>query len=189
MKTLNLNEDKKVNKKRDDPNGSKRSRKKTSENIQPVAADLLLSKSIIPTPELPKVVNPPAPPPPPPPVPVISYSTVLLEPTRQLNGHQKPNQHNSNTNLHRDLFVDSSQSLDPFNDCELKTINDLEELKTILQLHQQQQQQQQHQQQFSNIKTATATTTTPVPVTSQSCAVDSFGLPIVADLDINSNKI
>ena len=74
--------------------------------------------------------------------------------------------------------------MDPFNDCELKTINDLEELKTILQNHQEHQQQQQQQQLQNKQNENNRLYLNSVKI----CAVDSFGLPIV-DLDINSNKI
>jgi hypothetical protein len=61
---------------------------------------------------------------------------------------------NSNKKLSRDLSnFDSSistGSLDPFNDMELKTINDLEELKTILHNHQLEQQQKNASASFSN---------------------------------------
>jgi len=63
-------------------------------------------------------------------------------------------------------------SLDPFNDMELKTINDLEELKTIL---------QNHQMDLAKNKTAANAVTD----------LDNFGLPKISfvDLDINSNKL
>jgi hypothetical protein len=81
------------------------------------------------------------------PVNMPLYST-LLEPIRQPQKNEKLSDKLNNNdsklnNLNKiqlDLFNDS---LDPFNDMELKTINDIEELKNILQLQQQQQQQQQ----------------------------------------------
>lgn len=117
-----------------------------------------------------------------PPIPSLNYS-ILLEPTRQdYKNEQKTSQDISNDH-HKELFIDTPQSLDPFNDCELKTINDLEELKTILQNHQEHQQQQQQQlQNKQNENNRLYLNSVKI------CAVDSFGLPIV-DLDINSNKI
>lgn len=78
-----------------------------------------------------------------------------------------------------ELFNPTS-SLDPFNDMELKTINDLEELKTILQNHQPTQQQ---------------LTVNPNEIDSSAGKslpqLENFGLPNVSfiDLDINSNQI
>jgi hypothetical protein len=125
-----------------------------------------------------------------------SNYSVLLEPIRPDQNESKSkaaadiennfNFNNNNNNNNKDIFIDNTQTLDPFNDCELKTINDLEELKTILQNHQidqqKQQQQQQQEDKFSNLLNNINNNNVKI------CAVDSFGLPIV-DLDINSNKI
>lgn len=122
-----------------------------------------------------------------------NYS-VLLEPIRNDTTSQlliTSEQKTSQVNNHKDIFIDSAQSLDPFNDCELKTINDFEELKSILNNHQleQQQQLQKQQMQFQQLQLQQQSAQNFLPTSnSKSCPVDSFGLPIV-DLDINSNKI
>lgn len=60
---------------------------------------------------------------------IKNQSQTILEPVRLKNTQDNNNNNtnkNTNSNL-KDLLFDSS--LDPFNDLELKTINDLEELK------------------------------------------------------------
>jgi hypothetical protein len=131
----------------------------------------------------------------------------LLEPVRHLpiqskneSNQKKTDDKNNNTNTvdnknnFKDLFNYDSSSLDPFNDMELKTINDLEELKTILQNQQNQQistqkeaqiQQQptviaaiqpvqQQQQPHSNLNS-----NINFKQTNSNFLVDNFGLPIV----------
>lgn len=78
----------------------------------------------------------------------FSNNIKLLEPERvqkqpvkfELNNNtNNKNNNNNNTNdknVTKDLFSFDSLSLDPFNDMELKTINDIEELRTILNNHQ-----------------------------------------------------
>jgi hypothetical protein len=124
-----------------------------------------------------------------------SNYSVLLEPIRpdqnEFKSKKAANIENNFNN--KDIFIDNTQTLDPFNDCELKTINDLEELKTILQNHQIDQQKQQQQQQQQDIF-LNLLNNNNININNNNnnnvkiCAVDSFGLPIV-DLDINSNKI
>ena len=131
------------------------------------------------------------------------------------NSTAKTSAHNTKNHL-KDLFNFDSSSLDPFNDMELKTINDLEELKTILQTQQEQQQQKQqqeevlnqvNQQQTANTLSTTLSLTAPVSTSENSASqqhhtnykilqannflVDNFGLPKISfvDLDINSNKL
>lgn len=72
-------------------------------------------------------------------------------------------------------------SLDPFHDMELKTINDLEELKSILanQQRQQQEEQQIHEQKQN------------APITNNNNSMmlmDSFGLPKISFFDLDLNK-
>ena len=76
------------------------------------------------------------------------------------------------------LFTPSS-SLDPFNDMELKTINELEELRHILQNHQIDQEKVQKQQEKDEKNKKIDLN-----------LLNNFGLPKVSfiDLDINSSK-
>ena len=112
-----------------------------------------------------------------------------------------------NSNNFKDLFNSfESSSLDPFNDMELKTINELEELKTILQNHQNF--QQDAQKQTSNLTKSMEFQAQQVPrdeslsnsilnatnlklIQTNNFLVDNFGLPKISfvDLDINSNKL
>lgn len=116
------------------------------------------------------------------------YTSGLLEPTRE---PPKDVSSTSVTTLNRqdstnDMF---SSSLDPFNDMELKTINDLEELKTILNNQQMvndlQQQQRQKQQQPTQENSLN-----PVPDQNQgrrelphTTSQDNFGLPKISFVD------
>jgi hypothetical protein len=88
-----------------------------------------------------------------------------------------------------DMFNDNSQSLDPFNDMELKTINDLEELKNILNT-------QQLQQQTTNNSNINLVSTLHNNMLSNdasmgSYSLDNFGLPKISfrDFDINRNNL
>ena len=102
-----------------------------------------------------------------------AYSnSILLEPTQHKSASSTHLNHVQDSS--HDLFT-PSMSLDPFNDMELKTINDLEELRTILQNHQ-----------IDLAKTKTTATTA-----NKTTDLDNFGLPKVSfvDLDINSNKL
>lgn len=112
-----------------------------------------------------------------------------------------------NSNNFKDLFNSfESSSLDPFNDMELKTINELEELKTILQNHQNF--QQDAQKQTPNLTKSMEFQAQQVPrdeslsnsilnatnlklIQTNNFLVDNFGLPKISfvDLDINSNKL
>ena len=80
----------------------------------------------------------------------INYSNLkLLEPVKHsqekkqssnnLNQNEDSNNSDPNTSTNKnnlkDIFNFDSSSLDPFNDMELKTINEIEELKSILQNH------------------------------------------------------
>lgn len=96
---------------------------------------------------------------------ILKPSTHLLEPTRTSTLPTIQTQDSSH-----DMFTLTS-SLDPFNDCELKTINDLEELKSILHNHKIEQAEQ--------------------PKVKGEELLDNFGLPKVSfvDLDFNSNKL
>lgn len=144
-----------------------------------------------------------------------SYSnSTLLEPTRST-----PNQSSSTNNINstntssalkkpvlnqqdslNDMFNPNGiQSLDPFNDMELKTINDLEELKSILHNHQIDSRQGEIQMAQSKRNKEADTNTInkilglenkqlPLSLTG---AQDNYGLPNVSfpDLDFNSNKL
>jgi hypothetical protein len=112
-----------------------------------------------------------------------------------------------NSNNFKDLFNSfESSSLDPFNDMELKTINELEELKTILQNHQTSQQDAQKQtsntiksmefqaQQVTrdeSLSNSILNATNLKLIQTNNFLVDNFGLPKISfvDLDINSNKL
>jgi hypothetical protein len=80
----------------------------------------------------------------------VNFSSTLLEPTKQTQTATSTNTTNPSINTitstssnnglklnYKDIinFDTTSSSLDPFNDAELKTINDLEELKNILENH------------------------------------------------------
>jgi hypothetical protein len=80
----------------------------------------------------------------------VNFSSTLLEPTKQTQLTTSVNSTNPSLNTttptsvnnglklnYKDIinFDTTSSSLDPFNDAELKTINDLEELKNILENH------------------------------------------------------
>ena len=117
----------------------------------------------------------------------------------------------SSSNSKNDQYIsfDISISNDPFNEMELKTINDIEELKTILHNHQmeQQQQHQQHQQQHIQAQqqyqlqdvnsTNSSITNTNHLISNHGSSItttnqlDNFGLPKISfvDFDINSNKL
>lgn len=120
------------------------------------------------------------------------YTAGLLEPTREL---QKDKPCSSVAAVNRqdsthDMF---SSSLDPFNDMELKTINDLEELKTILQNHQivedfQQQQGQQPTQDSMNSMHPVLSLTQGKQELPHATSQDNFGLPKISFVnnDVNS---
>ena len=77
-----------------------------------------------------------------------------------------------------DLFSFDSASLDPFNDMELKTINEFEELKNILNTQQIQQ-------------AAVATAAAPSSINSSSSSnvlCDSFGLPNISFIDLDASS-
>lgn len=105
-------------------------------------------------------------------------NTNLLEPTRQQPQSStqtftsKPILQSQDSS--HDMFTLAS-SLDPFNDMELKTINDLEELRSILQNH-----QIEHTEHPK-----------PKALQKDEGLLDNFGLPKVSfvDLDFNSNKL
>ena len=104
----------------------------------------------------------------------------------------------SSSTSKKDQYIsfDISISNDPFNEMELKTINDLEELKTILhnhQLEQQQQMQAQQQQQIqelNNVDSSNHLISNHGSITTTN-QLDNFGLPKISfvDFDINSNKL
>ncbi len=161
------------------------------------------------------------------PISLNSNNSKLLEPMRRSLHHtmsenktnNSDNDRNNNstgkdaTNFknNKDFFNSfESSSLDPFNDMELKTINDLEELKTILQNHQtsQQEAQKQTSNAFKSIELQPQSQTHQVPhdgslsnslsnttnlklIQTNNFLVDNFGLPKISfvDLDINSNKL
>lgn len=134
----------------------------------------------------------------------FNNSNSLLEPVRHLpiqneSNPPKNDDKNNNTNIDnknnfKDLFNYDSSSLDPFNDMELKTINELEELKTILQNQQSQQMSAQKETQiFEPLSTINATqqqqqqhlphsnlnSNINFKQTNSNFLVDNFGLPIV----------
>lgn len=156
----------------------------------------------------------------------IPYSNgALLEPTRSImpkatSSELQPtmsNQCSIKSSLRQDSLQDMFNpvsSLDPFNDMELKTINDLEELKTILHNHQldtqqvsaenaqyPEQQHQKHDNSTMNYKNTSHEVDSGSVYGSKlnyaqkqmsQCVIsDNFGLPKVSfiDLDINSNKL
>ena len=165
------------------------------------------------------------------PISLSSNNTKLLEPVRKSNAtlnnttststtanantnndsnnnSTKTNDVNNKNNF-KDLFNFDSSSLDPFNDMELKTINDLEELKAILQNQQNekdkelelaQQQTPTHlnlnginsnpQQQLYDVSLSNANINNIKLIQSNNFLVDNFGLPKISfvDLDINSKK-
>jgi hypothetical protein len=161
------------------------------------------------------------------PISLNSNNSKLLEPMRRSLHHtmsenktnNSDNDSNNNstgkdaTNFknNKDFFNSfESSSLDPFNDMELKTINDLEELKTILQNHQtsQQEAQKQTSNTFKSIEFQPQSQTHQVThdgslsssllnptnlklIQTNNFLVDNFGLPKISfvDLDINSNKL
>ncbi len=146
------------------------------------------------------------------PIPILppTRSFQLLEPLKNTSQNiikTSSNEDNSTTssNSKKDQYIsfDISISNDPFNEMELKTINDLEELKTILHNHQleqqqqqqnQQQQQQQQQQQNQAISNSIDSSTSIANLISNQTAtnqLDNFGLPKISfvDFDINSNKL
>lgn len=120
------------------------------------------------------------------------YTAGLLEPTREL---QKDKPCTSVAALNRqdsthDMF---SSSLDPFNDMELKTINDLEELKSILQNHQivedlQQSAGQQPMQGSMNSMHTVLGLTQGKQELPHATSQDNFGLPKISFVnnDVNS---
>lgn len=126
------------------------------------------------------------------PMPVNSnYSNILLEPTRQstLNPpitNSSSNHHSSHLAQTNDMFNPNlpQDILDPFNDMELKTINELEELKTILHNHQ-------IDQAAKTLENNNLVLVRNRPVCNNQFELDNFGLPKVSfiDLDINSNKL
>lgn len=116
------------------------------------------------------------------------YTNGLLEPTRE---PPKDKSSSSVTTLNRqdsthDMF---SSSLDPFNDMELKTINDLEELKTILHNQQmvsdlqQQQRQQQQQPTQENSLNPVLDLTQGQRQLPHATSQDNFGLPKISFVD------
>ena len=153
----------------------------------------------------------------------INYSNLkLLEPVKHL---QEKKSSSNNLNPNEDIKTSradthdttnknnlkdfDSSSLDPFNDMELKTINDIEELKLILQNHnttQQEQSDKNNHKMFYLDNTCPQKDNIPVHQTESAVSsnysnsttnnakdfnLDNFGLPKISfvDLDINSNNL
>ncbi len=153
----------------------------------------------------------------------------LLEPVRTVDANKtgaqqsapKPDEINNNNknfkltmnNNVKDLFSFDSASLDPFNDMELKTINEFEELKNILNNHQNNAATNAPDFTLDNVSedlSAKNSGVIPQPVISKGesvpsvqqngsitststafCKLDNFGLPNVSfiDLDMKRNKL
>ncbi|CAF1004733.1 unnamed protein product [Brachionus calyciflorus] len=132
----------------------------------------------------------------------FTYSNVLLEPVKQYNSTQQtksslePNQSNNDKNNNfKDLLFD--QTLDPFNDLELKTINDLEELKKILNEHEKSKfvlsddkvefflSDNEKNKKTSESSMLSFNSANVLNNNNLSCAVDSFGLPKISFINLN----
>lgn len=137
-------------------------------------------------------------------------SSVLLEPVavnRCKNSQQQDDINNNSSksdNLIKDLLLDHTSSSDPFNDMELKTLNDLEELKIVLQeqdkfrIRQQEEVQKSQvnfyldQQQLRSAGASPALFSTYLNSNTSfggNCAVDSFGLPKISFYDLDTNNL
>lgn len=127
----------------------------------------------------------------------LKYSNVPMEPIKNLDNLKpcstinNPNINDDNNNKNfKDLF--DSNTLDPFDDLELKTLNDIEELKKILTKNENKNQQAKSGDFFSNdydknldkyLNEVSVNTNH-----STICAVDSFGLPKLTFFDLNDSE-
>lgn len=125
---------------------------------------------------------------------ILKYSNVPLEPIKHSeivkSSSTINNNTNNNTNNIKDLF--DSNTLDPFNDLELKTINDLEELKKILNFNETKNQEQKSDDNYSIDKeTKQNKYQNGISVNANHtsiCVVDNFGLPKLSFFDLKDSE-